>query len=117
MISAYPAYVDGESIDQPAFTRNGSTDAYGDFPLTAQEGQALYHAICQDIADGNVLSPCHQYLGDDYSDVLGSLSLSLWDPASAVKAPRDSYWYANIDIYASMTHTIAAMKNMGFQFR
>ena len=117
VISAYPAYVDGESIDQPAFTRNGSTDAYGDFPLTAQEGQALYHAICQDIADGNVLSPCHQYLGDDYSDVLGSLSLSLWDPASAVKAPRDSYWYANIDIYASMTHTIAAMKNMGFQFR
>ncbi len=117
VISAYPAYVDGESIDHPAFTRNGSTDAYGDFPLTAQEGQALYHAICQDIADGNVLSPCHQYLGDDYSDVLGSLSLSLWDPVGAVKAPKESYWYANIDIYASMTHTIAAMKDMGFQFR
>ena len=117
VISTYPAYVDGESIDQPAFTRNGSTDAYGDFPLTAQEAQALYHAICQDIADGNVLSPCHQYLGNDDRDLLGSLSLSLWAPVGAVKAPKESYWYANIDIYATMTHTIAAMKDMGFQFR
>lgn len=117
VISAYPVYVDGESSDTPAFARDGSSDAYGDFPLTAQEAQALYHAICQDIADGNMLSPCHQYLADDDRNLLGSLSLSLWDPVGAVKAPRESSWYANIDIYESMTHTIAAMKDMGFQFR
>ena len=116
VVSTYPFYVDGDGTDQPAFTRDGNTDSYSDFPLTAQEAKTLYHAICQDIADGNILSPSHQYLGGDDSDQIGYLSLNLWDPVGSVKHPKTSAWYAYLDIRESMTHTIAAMKDMGFQF-
>ncbi len=116
VISTYNVYDDASDAGTPAFTRSGYAASYNDFPLTAQEAKALYHAICQDITDGNTLSPCHQYLEDDYRDSLGALDLSLWDPVGSVKSPRDSSWNAYIILQDGMTHTIAAMKDMGFQF-
>lgn len=114
--STYPIYEDDTSTDTPSFTRSGITDPYAGFPLTAQETQTLYHAICQDIEDGSLLSPCHRYLDDEYSTQLGNLYFTLWNPADSAKKSPLSGWSASIDLWESMTHTIAAMKEMGFQF-
>lgn len=114
--STYPIYEDDTSTNTASFFRSGITDPYADFPLTAQETQTLYHAVCQDIEDGSLLSPCHRYVDDAYSEQLGSLYFTLWDPADSAKGSPLSGWSASIDLLESMTHTIAAMEAMGFQF-
>ena len=111
------AYVieDGD-VDHPGFTRNGSTDPHDTFTLNAQEAQTLYHAVCQDIQEGNLVSHCRQFLSGNASDILGNLSLTLWDPASAAKDPGNVNWFTDIQLLDTMTHTIAAMEELGFRF-
>lgn len=98
----------------------------GETYLTAQEAIALYDAICQDIEDGNVISPVlfYNFSDDNSQELLGSIYLSFfkipYDAATGSyslyqeTAPQQS---ADIDLQSTMTHTIAAMEDMGFQFR
>lgn len=112
------------STDRPNFTHNGSDN----LTLSADEAVILYQAICQDIQDGNVISPARLQTGD-FTDIatqlpLGYLYLTFtkipYDPAAgshSVFQDTAQWQEANIDLYSTMTHTIAAMKDMGFQFR
>lgn len=106
------------------FSRNGR----GSADLTADEAVTLYQAICQDIQDGNVISPVLLQTGD-FTDIstqslLGYVYLTFAKhPYNSAEESYSHYQetvqqqYASIDLYPTMTHTIAAMKDMGFQFR
>ncbi len=113
-----------DSTDRPDFTYNGSDNLM----LTADEAVTLYQAICQDIQDGNVISPVLLQTGD-FTDIstqsfLGYVYLTFAKrPYNSAEECYSHYQeavkqqYASIDLYSTMTHTIAAMKDMGFQFR
>lgn len=115
-------YRDGSDI--PNFSRNGGDSA----DLTADETVTLYQAICQDIQDGNVISPVLLQTGD-FTDIstqslLGYVYLTFAKrPYNSAEESYSHYQetvkqqYASIDLYSTMTHTIAAMKDIGFQFR
>lgn len=105
--------------DAPYFIRDNG----GSITLSAQEAVELYNAILQDIQEGNVLSPTHlQKFTDGIApNILGSIHLSfLRLPDSTTGGSSRSYSIsqsADIDLQSTMTHTIAAMEDMGFQFR
>ena len=103
-------------------TRNGD-----DFSkLSAQEAVTLYHAICEDIQEGNVLSPSHllYFPDEDCPDNYGDIYLDFFTkPYSAAtgsytqyqeNTPHDSAFF---DLFSTMTHTIAALEDMGFEIR
>ena len=113
-----------DSTDRPDFTYNGSDILM----LSADEAVTLYQAVCQDIQDGNVISPVLLQTGD-FTDITPQLSLGYFH-LTITKNPYDpdagshsvfqdtAQWQeASIGLYSTMTHTIAAMKDMGFQFR
>lgn len=113
-----------DDSDISDFSRTGSDSA----DLTADEAVTLYQAICQDIQDGNVISPVLLQTGD-FTDtatqsLLGYVYLTFAKrPYNSAEESYSHYQetvqqqYASIDLYPTMTHTIAAMKDMGFQFR
>lgn len=106
----------------PTLTRNGDDSS----ELSAQEAITLYNAIREDIQEGNVLSPSHllYFQDEDCPDNYGNIYLDFFTkPYDASvgsytqykeTTPQDS---ANIDLFSTMTHTIAALEDMGFQFR
>lgn len=113
-----------DSTDRPDFTYNGSDNPM----LSADEAVTLYQAVCQDIQDGNVISPARLQSGN-FNDgavpsPIGYFYLTF--AARPYNSAEESYshyqetvrqQHASIDLYSTMTHTIAAMKDMGFQFR
>ncbi len=112
-----------DNTDCPNFTHTGSDSA----DLTADEAVTLYQAVCQDIQDGNVISPVLLQTGD-FTDVatpplLGYFYLTFSNrPYNSAEENYSRYQetvqqqYAGIDLFSTMTHTIAAMKDMGFEF-
>ena len=115
-------YHDGSDI--PSFSHNGGDSA----DLTAEEAVTLYKAVLQDIQDGNVIPPARLQAGN-FTDgavpsPIGYFYLTF--AARPYNSAEESYshyqetvlqQHASIDLYSTMTHTIAAMKDMGFQFR
>lgn len=115
-------YHDGSDI--PNFSHNGDDSA----DLTAEEAVTLYKAVLQDIQDGNVIPPARLQTGN-FTDgavpsPIGYFYLTF--AARPYNSAKESYshyqetvlqQHASIDLYSTMTHTIAAMKDMGFQFR
>lgn len=115
-------YLDGSDI--PNFSHNGGDSA----DLTAEEAVTLCKAVLQDIQDGNVISPARLQSGN-FNDgavpsPIGYFYLTF--AARPYNSAEESYshyqetvrqQHASIDLYSTMTHTIAAMKDMGFQFR
>lgn len=82
----------------------------------------------EDIQEGHVISPARLQAGN-FTDVATQLPLGYFCLTFAKRpynSAEESYGhyqetvqqqYASIDLYSTMTHTIAAMKDMGFQFR
>lgn len=115
-------YLDGSDI--PNFSHNGGDSA----DLTAEEAVTLCKAVLQDIQDGNVIPPARLQSGN-FNDgavpsPIGYFYLTF--AARPYNSAEESYshyqetvrqQHASIDLYSTMTHTIAAMKDMGFQFR
>lgn len=115
-------YLDGSDI--PNFSHNGGDSA----DLTAEEAVTLCKAVLQDIQDGNVIPPARLQTGN-FTDgavpsPIGYFYLTF--AARPYNSAEESYshyqetvrqQHASIDLYSTMTHTIAAMKDMGFQFR
>lgn len=115
-------YLDGSDI--PNFSHNGGDSA----DLTAEEAVTLCKAVLQDIQDGNVIPPARLQAGN-FNDgavpsPIGYFYLTF--AARPYNSAEESYshyqetvrqQHASIDLYSTMTHTIAAMKDMGFQFR
>ena len=106
----------------PYFIRDNG----GSITLSAQEAVELYNAILQDIQEGNVLSPAHlqEFTDGIAPNILGSIYLSfLRLPDGSSGGDSKTYQVssmsqsADIDLQSTMTHTIAAMEDMGFQFR
>lgn len=103
-------------------TRNG--DDFSE--LSAQEAVTLYHAICEDIKEGNVLSPSHllyfpdEDCPDNYGDIYLDFFTKPYDASTGSytqyqeNTPHDS---ASFDLFSTMTHTIAALEDMGFEIR
>lgn len=115
-------YHDGSDI--PNFSHNGDDSA----DLTAEEAVTLYKAVLQDIQDGNVIPPARLQTGN-FTDgavpsPIGYFYLTFAErPYNSAEESYSHYQetvlqqHASIDLYSTMTHTIAAMKDMGFQFR
>ena len=115
-------YLDGSDI--PNFSHNGDDSA----DLTAEEAVTLYKAVLQDIQDGNVIPPARLQTGN-FTDgavpsPIGYFYLTFAErPYHSAEESYSHYQetvlqqHASIDLYSTMTHTIAAMKDMGFQFR
>ena len=117
------------SSDVPALSRDGEDSSH----LTADESVTLCKAIQADIREGHALSPVHCYFYDDItSESLGYISLVFYgrygtgSNSNADRATEQSQFpeaqnlptqYAETTLLPSMTHTIAAMKDMGFEFR
>lgn len=115
-------YLDGSDI--PNFSHNGGDSA----DLTAEEAVTLCKAVLQDIQDGNVISPARLQAGNFTDSAVPSPIgyFYLTFAARPYNSAEESYshyqetvrqQHASIDLYSTMTHTIAAMKDMGFQFR
>lgn len=115
-------YLDGSDI--PNFSHNGGDSA----DLTAEEAVTLCKAVLQDIQDGNVISPARLQAGNFTDSAVPSPIgyFYLTFTARPYNSAEESYshyqetvrqQHASIDLYSTMTHTIAAMKDMGFQFR
>ena len=115
-------YLDGSDI--PNFSHNGGDSA----DLTAEEAVTLCKAVLQDIQDGNVIPPARLQAGNFTDGVVPSPIgyFYLTFAARPYNSAEESYshyqatvrqQHASIDLYSTMTHTIAAMKDMGFQFR
>lgn len=115
-------YLDGSDI--PNFSHNGGDSA----DLTAEEAVTLCKAVLQDIQDGNVISPARLQAGNFTDSAVPSPIgyFYLTFAAHPYNSAEESYshyqetvrqQHASIDLYSTMTHTIAAMKDMGFQFR
>ena len=115
-------YHDGSDI--PNFSRSGRDSA----DLTAEEAVTLCKAVLQDIQDGNVIPPARLQAGN-FTDgavpsPIGYFYLTFAErPYNSAEESYSHYQetvqqqHASIDLYSTMTHTIAAMKDMGFQFR
>lgn len=115
-------YHDGSDI--PNFSHDGDDSA----DLTAEEAVTLYKAVLQDIQDGNVIPPARLQTGN-FTDgavpsPIGYFYLTFAErPYNSAEESYSRYQetvlqqHASIDLYSTMTHTIAAMKDMGFQFR
>ena len=115
-------YLDGSDI--PNFSHNGGDSA----DLTAEEAVTLCKAVLQDIQDGNVIPPARLQAGNFTDSAVPSPIgyFYLTFAARPYNSSEESYshyqetvrqQHASIDLYSTMTHTIAAMKDMGFQFR
>lgn len=115
-------HLDGSDI--PNFSHNGGDSA----DLTAEEAVTLCKAVLQDIQDGNVISPARLQAGNFTDSAVPSPIgyFYLTFAARPYNSAEESYshyqetvrqQHASIDLYSTMTHTIAAMKDMGFQFR
>ena len=115
-------YLDGSDI--PNFSHNGGDSA----DLTAEEAVTLCKAVLQDIQDGNVISPARLQAGNFTDSAvpspIGYFYLTFAErPYNSAEESYSHYQetvlqqHASIDLYSTMTHTIAAMKDMGFQFR
>ena len=107
--------------DDPKLARGGQDN----IDLSAEEAVALYNAVCQDIREGHVMSPTHFQIfsGGSDADVLAYVYMNFY--AFPYDAAKESYTHyqdtvgtrpADFQLLPSMTHTIAAMKDMGFQF-
>ena len=114
-------YFDGS--DTPKLTRNGQDDS---IDFSAEEAVILYNAVCQDIQEGHVMSPTHYQLfsGGSDTDVLAYIYMNFYTyPYDAAKESYTHYrdtaemMSTSFQLLPTMTHTIAAMKDMGFQFR
>lgn len=115
-------HLDGSDI--PNFSHNGGDSA----DLTAEEAVTLCKAVLQDIQDGNVIPPARLQAGNFTDSAVPSPIgyFYLTFAARPYNSAEESYshyqetvrqQHASIDLYSTMTHTIAAMKDMGFQFR
>ena len=105
----------------PKLTRNGQDN----IDFSAEEAVTLYNAVCQDIREGHVMSPTHFQIfsGGSDTDVLAYVYMNFH--AYPYDAAKESYSHyqdtvgtlsADFQLLPSMTHTIAAMKDMGFEF-
>ena len=113
------SYFDGSHT--PKLTRNGQSN----INLSAEEAVTLYNAVCQDIQAGHVMSPTHFqfFSGSSDTDVLAYVHMCFH--AYPYDASKESYTHyldtvgtlpADFQLLSTMTRTIAAMKDMGFEF-
>lgn len=116
------SYMQSFSESYTPFLSNADPEWREDYMnLTASQAVAIYGAICQDIADGNIIPDGFQ--NQVAMDALGSIDFECYvkdyDPSMGTYAQyvEDTLTtYTQVDLYWSMEHTIACLEEMGFEF-